>query len=188
VVTNGRNPQRDWSADGQYLVWWGDSDECLFSFRDHKSVPFLHGTFVHDQIRFSPNRGGPPHWVAYSSSETGTRQVYVRSFAGALSGSGGKWQISTSGGSEPMWRGDGKELFYMNRNKLMSVDVNGDGEAFQPSIPKELFEEARLSPEDWRRNRYVVTSDGKRFLMVFAEEQVRASFRVVLNWPALLKH
>ena len=128
-------------------------------------------------------RAGSP----YSSLETGARQVYVRTFAGALSGSGGKWQISTGGGSEPMWRGDGKELFYLNGNKVMAVEVNGDGESFRAGIPKELFE-ARLTPEQ-RRNRFVVTSDGKRFLInALVEEQERASLRVVLNWPALLKH
>jgi eukaryotic-like serine/threonine-protein kinase len=46
-------------------------------------------------------------------------------------GSGGKWQISTDGGTEPMWRGDGKELFYLNGNKLMAVEVNGDGESIR---------------------------------------------------------
>jgi hypothetical protein len=113
--------------------------------------------------------------------------VYVRSFADALSGSGGKWQISTGGGSEPMWRGDGKELFYMERNKLMAVEVNGDGESFQPGIPKELFE-AGLTPLQLR-NRYVVTSDGKRFLMnTLAEAPECAGFTMVLNWPTLLKH
>ena len=104
-----------------------------------------------------------------------------------LSGSGGKWQISNDGGSEPMWRGDGKELFYLKGNKLMAVEVNGDGESFRAGIPKELFE-ASLPPIQLR-NRYIVTADGKRFLMnAPVEAQERASFRVVLNWPALLKH
>ncbi len=85
-----------------------------------------------------------------------------------------------------MWRGDSKELFYLNGNKLMAVEVNGEGESFRAGIPKELFE-ARLTPEQ-RRNRYLVASDGKRFLMnALAEEQERASLRVVLNWPGLLK-
>ena len=180
----------DWSPDGQYLVWGSDTTgyEWLFSFRDHKILPFLQAKFLQTQCRFSPNQGGPPHWIAYSSFESGSQQVYVRSFAGALSGSGGKWQISTDGGSEPMWRGDGKELFYLNGNgnKLMAVEVNGEGESFRAGIPKELFE-VHLTPEQ-RRNRFIVTSDGKRFLMnALVEEQEHRSFRVVLNWPALLK-
>jgi eukaryotic-like serine/threonine-protein kinase len=179
---------KDWSADGQSLVWGVDATgyERLFSFRDHKIPPFLQAKFLQDQCRFSPNYGGPPRWIAYRSFETGASQVYVRSFAGVLSGSGGKWQISTDGGSEPMWRGDSKELFYLNGNKLMAVEVNGEWESFRAGIPKELFE-ARLTPEQ-RRNRYLVASDGKRFLMnALAEEQERAKLRVVLNWPGLLK-
>jgi dipeptidyl aminopeptidase/acylaminoacyl peptidase len=178
----------DWSVDGQFLVWGVDATgyEWLFSFRDHKILPFLQSKFFQDQCRFSPNHGGPPRWIAYVSFETGARQVYVRSFAGVLSGSGGKWQISTGGGSEPLWRGDGKELFYLNGNKVMAVEVNGDGESFRAGIPKELFE-ARLTPVQ-RRNRYLVTSDGKRFLMnALPEEHESASFRVVLNWPGLLR-
>jgi len=178
----------DWSADGQYLVWGSDPTgyEWLFSFRDHKTLPLLQAKYAQDQCRFFPDTNQPPRWIAYSSLETGTRQVYVRRFTGTLSGSGGKWQISTDGGSEPMWRRDGKELFYLNANKLMAVEVNGDGESFRFGIPKQLFE-TRLTPE-LRRNRYAVTSDGKRFLMnALVEEQERASFRVVLNWPGLLK-
>ena len=83
--------------------------------------------------------------------------MYVRSFAGALSGSGARWQISTNGGNDPYWRGDGKELFYLSGNKLMPVEVNGDGESFQSGNPKELFE---TPVSDYRRNRYVVSADG----------------------------
>jgi hypothetical protein len=85
-----------------------------------------------------------------------------------------------------MWRGDGKELFYLNQKKLMAVEVNGDGEPFRAGTPKKLFE-AHLTPEELR-NRYIVTKDGKRFLMnVLMEDPERASFRVVLNWQGLLK-
>jgi Tol biopolymer transport system component len=176
----------DWSADGQHLLSGNDSGtEWLFSFKDNKSTPFR-ASFGQDQYRFSPNRGGPSRWIAYSSNETGTFQVYVRPFAGAISGSGGKWQISTNGGSEPQWRGDGKELFYIQDKKLMAVEVNGNGESFQAGIPKELFE---TSPAFHARNRYVVTSDGRRFLVIMPveEKESAATFRVVLNWPTLLK-
>lgn len=119
------------------------------------------------------------------SEETGAKQVYVRSFASALSGTGDTWQISTGGGSDPFWRGDGKELFYLNGNKLMAVKVKGDGESFQSGTPEQLFEAPLLSPSG--RYRYDVTADGKRFLMNTQLEKERATFTVVLNWPGLLK-
>lgn len=112
--------------------------------------------------------------------------MYVRSFAGALSGSGARWQISTNGGNDPYWRGDGKELFYLSGNKLMAVEVNGDGESFHSGNPKELFE---TPVSGYGRNRYVVSADGKRFLVnVPVREREGDRFKVVLNWPALLKH
>jgi Tol biopolymer transport system component/tRNA A-37 threonylcarbamoyl transferase component Bud32 len=173
----------DWSPDGQYLLWGTNTEEWLFSFSERRSM--LLPKFTEDQGRFCPSRGGPPRWFAYTSSETGAQQVYVRSFAGALSGSGGKWQISATGGSEPHWRGDGRELFFLNGNKLMAVEVNGDGESFQAGAPKELFETRLPEP---RRNRYDVTADGKRFLLNLpVQERERTGFTVVLNWPALLK-
>jgi Tol biopolymer transport system component len=177
----------DWSADGQYLAYDTNSAvEWLHSFKEHKSMPLLHGQSIVVQVRFFPNRGGTPRWIAYTSFDTGEPQVYVRSFSGAMSGSGGKWQISTNGGSEPHWLSDGKELFYLNGNKLMAVDVDGDGESFRAGIPKELFETPLPVP---RRNRYDVISDGKRFLMnsPLVEPKV-AKFVVVENWPVLLEH
>ncbi len=179
------NYVEDWSSDGQYL-FAGDGAEWLFSFREGKARPIVRSQFLHDQYRFCPNGNAPPRWFAYESGETGALQVYVRSFAGTLSGSGGKWQISSDGGSEPYWRGDGKELFYLNGNKLMAVEVNGDGESFRAGNPKMLFETPLLPGT--LRNRYDVSSDGKRFLINVLAERPATSFTVVLNWPALLKH
>jgi Tol biopolymer transport system component len=179
------NNVEDWSSDGQYL-FAGDGAEWLFPFREGKARPFVRAQFGHDQYRFCPNGNAPPRWFAYRSDETGTTQVYVRTFAGTLSGSGGKWQISTDGGSEPFWRSDGKEIFYVNGNTLMAVEVNGDGESFRAGIPKVLFETPLPLPGP-RRSRYDISSDGKRFLMTVVAEPHNASFTVVLNWPALLK-
>lgn len=99
----------DWSLDEQYLAYSAEPGESLFSLRDKKRIPlpFL----IKDnnaELRFSPSRGTTPRWIAYASGESG--QVEVRSFAGVLSNSGGKWQLSTNGGSEPIWRGDGKDF------------------------------------------------------------------------------
>ena len=84
-----------------------------------------------------------------------------------------------------MWRGDGKELFFANGNKLMAIDVNPDGESFEKGIAKELFE-APLADE--HRSNYAVSADGKRFLLnVRVEDKNIAQFTVMLNWQAGLK-
>ena len=112
--------------------------------------------------------------------------IYVRSFAPDGSGSGGKWRISTSGGLEPRWRRDGKELFCLSNTTLMAVEVKTEGGAFRAGIPKPLFE-TRLPPQ--RRNRYVVSRDGQRFLVNTPLEQTAAfPFHVLVNWsPGLEK-
>jgi Tol biopolymer transport system component len=182
----------DWSGDGQLLLYdIGPAEEFhegLFSFRDRKLAPLKSDKFMEEQGRFCPNGGAKPRWFAYTSSETGGRQVYVQSVDGALAGRGARLQISNSGGMEPFWRGDGKELFYLNANKLMAVDVNGAGETFQAGVPKELFE-APFVTDLIKRNRYDVTRDGKRFLVITpADEKQEQKITVIVNWPALLKH
>jgi Tol biopolymer transport system component len=176
----------DWSGDGQLLLYGTEVHEGLFSFRDRKLAPLTTGKFTQDQGRFCPNGGARPRWFAYTSTEAGIYQVYVQSVAGALDGRGARLQVSNSGGTEPFWRGDGKELFYLNGNKLMAVDVNGAGETFQAGIPKELFEAPFVT--EHRRNRYDVTRDGKRFLVIApAGEKQEQKITVIVNWPALLK-
>jgi len=176
----------DWSGDGQLLLCGTDAHEGLFSFRNRKLSPLTSGKFIEDQGRFCPNGGAKPRWFAYTSNETGTRQVYVQSVTGALASRGARLQISNSGGTEPFWRGDGKELFYLNGNKLMVVDVNGAGETFQAGVPKELFEAPFVTGS--MRNRYDVTRDGKRFLVIApAGEKQEQKITVIVNWPALLK-
>lgn len=109
------------------------------------------------QPQFSPDG----RWIAYASNESGRFEVYVRPFPGP----GGKWQVSNRGGSEPMWRGDGREIFYTSPGReLMSVTVD-EGDVFEATVPKKLFD-APVSADPNTRNRYVVTDDGQRFLVV----------------------
>jgi hypothetical protein len=111
--------------------------------------------------------------------------VEVRSFADALSGSEGKWQISTNGGSEPVWRTDGKELFYASGDKLTALPVNSTAESFEGGVPQKLFE-APVRSEG--RSNYAVSGDGRRFLMnVLLENKNLGQITVMLNWPAALK-
>ena len=82
-------------------------------------------------VRFSPDG----HWLAYVSDESGRYEVYVQSFPGP----GGKWRISSDGGTEPAWNTTGHELFYRQGNKMMVVDVTTQG-TFSAGKPRMLFE------------------------------------------------
>jgi hypothetical protein len=101
-------------------------------------------------------------WVAYASDESGAWEIYVSSFPGAA----GKWQVSRGGGSEPRWRGDGKEIFYIAPSgMLMAVPVNGET-TFATGQPMPLFQihgRAPISSTDIFS--YDVAKDGKRFLV-----------------------
>jgi serine/threonine protein kinase/dipeptidyl aminopeptidase/acylaminoacyl peptidase len=118
-------------------------------------------------------------YMAYTSDESHVRQVYVQSFPGKE----GKFQISNAGGGRPVWSRDGKELFYIAADrKLMAVEVK-TGARFEHGIPRALFE-ARISGTSY----YDVSPDGKRFLMILAQDDAAAaSLTVVLNWLAGVK-
>jgi len=175
----------DVSPDGRYLVYdsatgYSNSRELwiLPLFGDRKPFLFVQGESFTFQAKFSPNG----HFIAYSSAETGRDEVYVRTFPEAR----GKWQISTEGGSEPTWRHDGKELFYTSQKKLMAVEVKTDTN-FQAGIPYPLFDIPLLLANPVR-NRYLVTSDGQRFLFnVAAEVNEASTINVVVNWTSALK-
>jgi serine/threonine-protein kinase len=129
---------------------------------------------------FSPDG----HWVAYVSDETGRNEIYVRPFPGP----GGKMQISTDGGREPMWAGDGRGLFYRNGDKMMVTAVETQP-VFAATKPKLLFEghyETGYNPFD---RGYGVSSDVQGFLMIKASEQESAAtqLNVVLNWSDELR-
>ena len=121
-------------------------------------------------------------WIAYASDESGRFEVYISSFPSLEH----KVKVSTDGGNFPLWSHDGKELFYIALDKkLMSVGVKA-GIAFEPGLPKELFE-TRISLGPGGR-RYDVANDGKRFLIVTVIEADKPSpINVVLNWTAGLK-
>ena len=85
------------------------------------------------QAQLSPNGD----YIAYSSTETSTNQVYVETFPEHR----GKWQISTDGGFQPQWRADGKELFYFSAKiKMMAVAVSTASGEFQAGMPEPLFD------------------------------------------------
>ena len=147
-----------------------------------KPIPFLTTSAHETSGQFSPDG----KWVAYSSDETGRREVYVREFAPdrVPAVGAGKWLISTTSGDKPRWRHDGRELFYLALDrKMMAVPVRL-APAFEPGIPVPLFDVdfTGFVPYD-------VSADG-RFLIntpIAASAMTSSPITVILNWTSLLK-
>jgi hypothetical protein len=110
--------------------------------------------------------------------------VYVQPFPGP----GGKWQISTEGGSQAVWRRDGREIFYRSGEKMVAVEVETDP-SLRLSKPEVLFEGRYEGATGWFGYAdYDVTADGQRFLMIRSDEEPAPTrIQVVLNWAEELK-
>jgi len=174
------------SPDGNFLAFWNVAAEgrriWMLPLRgDRKPQAFLETKFSQQQARFS--RDG--NWVAYTSDESGRWEVYVQPFPGP----GGKWQISKDGGGWPVWSHDGRELFFISSNKLMSVEVT-TRPGFSASVPRIVADSLpSLVPTFASSSSYDVSPDGQRFLFVkaIAEKGPPEEVRVVLNWTEELK-
>jgi WD40 repeat protein len=147
---------------------------------DGKDRPLLGSNFLEATAQFSPDGG----WLAYTSFETGTREVYVVSFPSLST----KVQISTSGGSQPRWRGDGKELFYLGLDENMTaVGLDMSGGSLTPGTPKVLFQTRALNTNSADYG-YDVTADGRRFLIrSLPPKQDLEPITVYANWAEALK-
>src|SRR5262249_44864528 len=117
------------------------------------------------------------------------REVYVRPFPTGE----GRWKISTAGGEQPRWRGDGREMFYTAEGKITAVTVTavpGPKPSFDPGVPVPLFDSHMVPPGTNVDDvfRYDVTADGKRFLVVTNNPTAAAApLTVVVNWNAGLQ-
>ena len=120
---------------------------------------------------FSPSG----RFVAYTSNDSGRREVYVRAFAPG----GRKWTVSTGGGTTPRWRQDERELFYLEGARLMAVEIDPDP-ALTVGTPRMLFEESALAWSSADLTRYDVTADGQRFLTVKPEAREEAPLQLVV--------
>ena len=175
-----------WSPDGQVLAF---TEQDLKTGWDIWALSLDGKRNERPLLQTPANEGGPVfspdgHWLAYQSDESGRDEVYVRPFLG----SGGKWQVSTDGGTEPVWARNGRELFYRSGDKMMAVAIETKP-AFVAAKPKLLFEgHYELGNYAFLQN-YDVSPDGQRFLMVKAGEQATAAAQisVVLNWSEELQ-
>ena len=188
LLQNG-SAAKDWHGDSILFARFAALSEhnlrVLPMSGDRKPYPYLPQSGLNlSPAQFSPNG----RYVAYVTAESGTNQVVVQTFPDPKKG---KWQITASGGIEPRWRGDGRELFYLEPDgKLTAVSVKTES-TFEVGDRVVLFQmpfAAALVP--WVQ-RYDVTADGKRFLVVppptGSSEPSPATITAVANWPALLR-
>jgi len=134
----------------------------------------------------APQLSPDGRWMAYASEESGRREIYVQPYPAP----GGRWQISSDGGNEPLWSANGHELFYRSGDRMMDVDISTERE-FLASKPQQLFEGSYVPTEGgYVRANYDVSPDGQRFLMLKRVDQKSApltQINVVLNWSDELK-
>ena len=163
-----------WSADGRFVTYFGTgggglSDLFLLDMTAHeKPLKFLETKFQEVVNRLSPDG----RFMVYSSDESGQQEVYVQTFPISEQ----KWPVSRAGGEGPVWRRDGRELFYLSPDQqLMAVDVQTIPE-FALGLPRVLFQ-TDIPP----RAGYAPSNDGQRFLMPSLVDGGVSTIVVVLN-------
>lgn len=174
----------DWSRDGSYLIYgygpvgYTNWDIWALPLEGERKPRLVvpHGENGSSGYgRLSPDG----RWLAYASTESGKPEVYVVPFGGGQ----GRWQVSANGGSQPVWRQDGKELYYANLNfSVIAVNVKEVNGAPQFGASETLTTTAS-APNFF----YDVTPDGKKILLPVVSQQVNQSITVVTNWTAALK-
>jgi eukaryotic-like serine/threonine-protein kinase len=146
-------------------------------------TPLLQTKFDERNGIVSPNG----RWLAYESNSSGPYQIYVRPFPNV---SGGLWQVSTAGGSKPLWAPSGRELFYFGADgTLLRVQVEARGATWSAGAPMKLLERRYYTGGIGRT--YDVSADGKRFLMIKAPgtdaSAAPPALIVVQHWDEELK-
>jgi Tol biopolymer transport system component len=169
----------DWSPDGKNVLYERGADLWFVAIPELRAAQFLKASSTLKDARFSPDG----KWVAYSSNESGRWEIYVTSFPGAQ----GKWQVSNTGGDQPKWRSDGKELFYLsNDGKIMAIPVK-TGANFDAGTPTALFQaKPREMIATSEQFSYDVSKDGQKFLINTQLKTAVTPMSVVLNWSTKL--
>jgi len=175
------------SSDGKYLVYTrrvlsdpqGNVDIwAVPMFGDHKPFAVVATAFSDVAPAVSP----AGKWLAYQNNESGRNEVYLTPFPGG----GARWQVSTTGGADPRWRGDGKELYFLDpADSMTAVDVDTSGATPRLGVPHALFQANGVQRQV---GSFVVANDGKRFLINSGStKQGSEPLTLVTNWTSELK-
>jgi eukaryotic-like serine/threonine-protein kinase len=171
-----------WSHDGRIILFTSREENTGWDIsllpRDGQPEPAVSTPATEIEPQFSPDG----RWLAYTSDESGRIEVYVRPFHTP----GGAWLISTAGGSDPRWRDDGSELYYLSLDRalmVVSIEAGGDGR-LDASVPRALFQTRTSGPLGLGvRFNYAVAPGGQRFLITTdVPEAAPSPITVVLNW------
>ena len=172
------------SADGKWVLYFmvtpnGDQDVYVMPLTgDRRPQMIVQTPFPDVEPQFSPD----VRWLAYASSENGRNEVYVQGFPST----GRRWQVSSSGGRQPLWRADGKELYFVSDDRrFFAVDVSEQAGSIEFGVPKLLFE-MRANVFN-SRNSYIPSRDGKRFLVNMLLDADDAPISVVQHWQGAVR-
>lgn len=169
----------DWSRDGKRLLYVRGSD--LWTLLDGKASAFQQTPYRERPAQFSPDG----KWIVYASEETGRSEIWVQTFPA----SGGKWQISTTGGNMPRWSNDAREIFYLAADgKLMAVKVTL-GPSFEYGNATALFQ-TRIDPRrvSFGAWAYAVSREGRFLVENTAGEPKPVPLIIVTNWWAAIRN
>lgn len=182
-----------WAPDGRQIVYsvrQPDTKWDLYTLDvdgSREPQPYARTAFNEQHGQFSPDG----RWLAYTSDESGSNEVYVQPFPAS---SAPKVRISTAGGLFPVWRADGRELFFLSPDRtIVAVAFTTAGGTFRVDSAVPLFQSLTMTQVNFpnmsgQRSPYVPSADGSRFLVSANDtEDVPQQIEVVLNWPALLE-
>jgi eukaryotic-like serine/threonine-protein kinase len=168
----------DWSRDGKRVLFRSAAELWYFTLPDRAPKPLFQASWSARNAQFSPD----DRWIAYASNESGGWEICVSPFPSV----NGKWQVSRTGGQEPRWRADGKELFFVSpEGKMMAAPVS-TGAMFEAGSPVELFQTHRRPPASSTDVfSYDVTGDGQKFLIDTEVENPKSTPpSITLHWNA----
>jgi Tol biopolymer transport system component len=176
------NYAQDWSRDGRFVLY-GESGPKTgrdlwalpMTDGDHKPIEIVKTQFDELNGQFSPDG----RWVAYETNESGPFQIVVQPFPVASS----KSQVSISGGSQPRWSADGKELYFIAPDgKMMAAQVNVSGGTFTASTPVALFQASPVAGAGSNKQQYAVSRDGRFLINQSADSSAATPITLILNW------